>query len=223
MITQFIEATNFYDGGLNWGKFLLCKFDDRDWSYQATEADGALLSVMPGGRESWNPETSIFVVDLQTGEGSRFDLRTEPVAQLERHKIWVCPLFEPFLKWLFREIQSRPPGPGRFELTTLPAVAKFPASSALAGYRRAGPCDEAASEVTLQSPPFAAGASGVASSQVHILHHGVAVCGRMRGVPGSWPAGHSWVRLSEAGEATCEFCFTYCQELAAIIPQPRRA
>lgn len=137
MITHFIEATNFYDGGCNWGKFLITAFDGYDWLVPAVEAEGPLLAALPG-KERWNPETSAIVFDLQTGEGARFDLRGDPISQLERHKIWVCPMFEPFLVWLFALVQARPPGPERFRINNLPTVAKFPAHSALAGYRRPG-------------------------------------------------------------------------------------
>lgn len=40
---------------------------------------------------------------------------------------------------------------------------------------------------------------------VHILHHGLALCGQP-GLPCSWPKGHAWTRLDEAHAATCSGC-----------------
>lgn len=183
MLTRFIEATNIDHGGINWGKFLVAKFDSADWNVHAVEADGLLLEVLPG-KESWNRDTSVIVFDLQTGEGARFDLRTEPAMQLDKHRVWVCPMFAPFLDWLFKEIQSRPPGLGRFDITTLPAVAKFAAPSALAGHRRQGPT-------------------------VHILVHGRALCGfEADRVPGQWTPGHLWVDQYDTQSPTCADCKT---------------
>jgi hypothetical protein len=39
---------------------------------------------------------------------------------------------------------------------------------------------------------------------VHILHHGVALCGQP-GLPSTWPLGQRWVRLEDDG-ATCRGC-----------------
>jgi hypothetical protein len=44
-----------------------------------------------------------------------------------------------------------------------------------------------------------------AIKEVHVLHHGFALCG-LRGVPSEWPDGHRWVRLSEKKRATCGVC-----------------
>lgn len=137
MISRFIEATNIQHGGLNWGKFLLAKFEESDWQYQAVEAPGhALLAALPG-REPWRPE-HIIVFDLQTGEGLRVNPRGEPGVDLVKHRVWVCPLFEPFLYWMFDYLAGLPTA-WRGDIMRLPPVAYFKADSALAGYRRGGP------------------------------------------------------------------------------------
>jgi hypothetical protein len=45
------------------------------------------------------------VLDLQTGEGNIFYAVPSgyPKADLDKHKVWVCPLFEPFLGWLYQQ------------------------------------------------------------------------------------------------------------------------
>jgi hypothetical protein len=40
---------------------------------------------------------------------------------------------------------------------------------------------------------------------VHVLVGGWPLCGFSRDVPGSWPAGHRWVRVGEP-EANCPAC-----------------
>lgn len=35
-------------------------------------------------------------------------------------------------------------------------------------------------------------------SQLHLLHHGSAICGRMTGEPASWPDGHQWIGVNDA-------------------------
>lgn len=74
----------------------------------------------------------LLVVDLQTGEGAIFALGGFAKADLDKHKIWVCPLFEGFLNWLYSQ---------KFEqLEELPSVVKLnDPKSALYGYRREGP------------------------------------------------------------------------------------
>lgn len=54
---------------------------------------------------------------------------------------------------------------------------------------------------------------------VHLLHHGWALCG-LRGVPGDWAAGHSWIGLNEPDEqkATCAGCKTAAETLRRTAP-----
>lgn len=50
---------------------------------------------------------------------------------LQRHKVWVCPLFEPFIAWLYAR--------GDVDPMTIPAHVDIPdAAFALAGHRRPG-------------------------------------------------------------------------------------
>lgn len=48
---------------------------------------------------------------------------------------------------------------------------------------------------------------------VHVLAMGGALCGRLRGVPGQWPDGHTWIGLPHVldsaemrAKVTCVFC-----------------
>lgn len=120
MILKFIEGTN----GFNWGKFLLMKFTADEWSY-ISKIDGFPLLRSRG----WGPE-HIWVMDVQTGEGFCTAHGGLAVADLQKHEVWVCPMFEPFLQWLYTQDVS--------DLTKLPAVVELEGESALAGYRRSG-------------------------------------------------------------------------------------
>lgn len=126
MITKIIEATNHDAGGMNWGKFLVGRFD-QEWAYQSQiDAGRALLP-----RVGWSPDT-LMVFDLQTGEGGLFRPGGLARADLHKHRIWVCPMFEPFLTWLYQQNLS--------DLQALPGVVQIAnPESALYGYRRRGP------------------------------------------------------------------------------------
>lgn len=128
MRTFIFEATN----GFNWGKFLVGQFTN-EWS-QLSEVDtGAPLLRARG----WNLE-HVLVVDLETGEGAIFAVRpnAHPPADLQKHKIWVCPLFEPFLTWLYKQDQHR-----LHELSRVVQLHDAPGD--LYGYRRNGqPCGQ---------------------------------------------------------------------------------
>lgn len=123
MKTKIIEATN---GPRNWGKFLLGRFDS-EWSYRSVvNTDARLL-----GSIGWSPQ-HLLVMDLQTGEGSIFKPFGSARADLQKHRIWVCPLFEPFLTWLYDQDLS--------DLDRLPAHVDLPeAAFHQFGYRRPGP------------------------------------------------------------------------------------
>jgi hypothetical protein len=119
--TKIIETTN----RLNWGKFLLCRLDD-EWSARSAVSG----SRMPLLREiGWSPE-HLWVLDLQTGEGAFFLPGRHAKADLNRHKIWVCPMFEPFLEWLYQQDLA--------DLDALPALVELHAEFAFYGYRRTG-------------------------------------------------------------------------------------
>jgi hypothetical protein len=123
MITKIIEATN---GELNWGKFMLGKFDANEWHYRSVVAEQPLLRGI-----GTNP-ACLWVLDLQTGEGAYFRPHGNAHADLNKHKIWVCPLFEPFLTWLYKQDVT--------DFDKLPDLVDLPeAEFAFAGYRRPGP------------------------------------------------------------------------------------
>jgi hypothetical protein len=124
MKTKFIEATN---GPQNWGKFMVGRFEKEEWyrSSAVTERSSLLRAV------GWAPD-SLLVLDLQTGEGAIFNPGGLASADLEKHRIWVCPLFEPFLTWLYEQDLA--------DLDRLPAHVDLPrAEFAMQGHRRPGP------------------------------------------------------------------------------------
>ena len=123
MITKLIEATNIAVGGPNWGKFLVGRFDN-EWEYQSRIDRGTLLS-----RIGW-AKNVIMVFDLQTGEGALFRPGGLASADLNKHRIWVCPMFEPFLAWLYKQDLT--------DLQALPAIVELDDPGSFQGYRREG-------------------------------------------------------------------------------------
>ena len=131
MIHTIIEVTN----GFNWGKFLVARFDD-EWSYRSAidtmnSSTGALpIRLLPS--LGWGRDHFLFL-DLQTGEGAIFRHGGMARADLNKHRIWVCPMAEPALLWLYSQDLS--------DLTALPALVELTeaeAPSAMQGYRRTG-------------------------------------------------------------------------------------
>lgn len=123
MQVKLIEATNIDAGGFNWGKFMLGRFDS-EWERRSMVGDRPLLPSIGWGAEH------LLVMDLQTGEGAIFRPGGHAAADLNtKHQIWVCPLFEPFLTWLYKQDLA--------DLTKLPDLVQIPdPTSALRGYRR---------------------------------------------------------------------------------------
>ena len=124
MISRFIEATDGTE--FNWGKFVLMRFDESEWKYQSAIEERSLLSGRGWCREH------LIAFDLQTGEGAFFLPGGLAAHDLnDKHKIWVCPLFEPFLDWLYHQDTS--------DLEALPPLVNLGnVPTSLAGYRRAG-------------------------------------------------------------------------------------
>jgi hypothetical protein len=122
MLTKIVEVTNEF----NWGKFMLARFD-KEWGHRSALSG----SQAPLLREiGWGPE-HLWVLDLQTGEGAFFRLGGLARADLNKHKIWVCPMFEPFLEWLYQQDVT--------DLSVLPDLVRLPeAEASFAGYRRSG-------------------------------------------------------------------------------------
>lgn len=128
MITKIIEVTN---NNQNWGKFMLCR-PDVEWERKALitgePSSLPLLRTCGWGREHF------WVLDLQTGEGAYFLPGGLATADLNDHRIWVCPMFEPFLKWLYAQDSAM-----LKDFTQLPDVVNLPdAKFAMYGYRRKG-------------------------------------------------------------------------------------
>lgn len=126
MITRFIEATN---GPQNWGKFMVGRFTDEEWQRRSVVSNyyqsgwPTLLSAV-----GWS-KPHVLVLDLQTGEGAIVCPGGSAPADLNKHQIWVCPLFEPFLTWLYKQ--------DLLDLEKLPAHVDLPdAPFAMQGYRR---------------------------------------------------------------------------------------
>lgn len=122
MITKFIEASDATE--FNWGKFMVCRFDPGEWARQSEIEKRSLLLA-----RGWTHE-NVLVVDLQTGEGAIFRPGGLADADLnEKHQIWVCPMFQPFLVWLYaQDLTDLKALPGIVNLGNVP--------TSLYGYRR---------------------------------------------------------------------------------------
>ena len=126
MITKFIEATNDKAGGGNWGKFMVARFDEAEWARRSSVDTRLMLQA-----RGWSPE-HVLVLDLQTGEGAMFAPHGFHRADLQKHAVWVCPLFEPFLGWLYKQDLT--------DLEKLPLTVQLPITTTqLYGHRRPGP------------------------------------------------------------------------------------
>jgi hypothetical protein len=130
--TKIIEAVQSKAEPGNWGKFMVAEPDTEFGRKSAvnTEFSGSLLTSI-----GWTWQ-HVWVLDLQTGEGAFFKPGGLARADLEKHRIWVCPLFEPFLEWLYEQFRKA----DDLDLDELPEVVELPgAAFAFAGYRRPGP------------------------------------------------------------------------------------
>jgi len=132
MIVHLIEAANVG----NWGKFALLRWSPEELRIPSTLPGYESYPVITPGRKFGHDET--MVIDLQTGEGAAFILgggECEARYQLnQKHQIWVCPLYEPFLVWLHEQ-----PGleRGAGDITALPRFVELPeAEFSFSGYRR---------------------------------------------------------------------------------------
>lgn len=124
MKLHVIEASN----GFNWGKFAVGR-PDEEWKWRSEVSDVSLPLLREVG---WDHK-HIFVIDLQTGEGARFLPDGIAKYDLDKHQIHVCPLFEPFLTWLYDQNLT--------DLDALPTTITLDAPGALYGYRRPGLSD----------------------------------------------------------------------------------
>lgn len=114
---------------------MLGRFTPEQWEYRSAVCEEGGFGPAPllAGR-GW-VQDHLLVFDLQTGEGAMFLPRPDrnPSYELnQKHQIWVCPLFEPFLHWLYKQDLS--------DLTALPRSVDLPdAEFAFSGHRRKGP------------------------------------------------------------------------------------
>ncbi len=121
METKIIEVTN---GEQNWGKFMLGRFTS-EWLVKSEVSSTNLLNGIGHGPKD------LLVLDLETCEGAIFSPHGYAHYDLEKHRIWVCPMFEPFLEWLYKQDLS--------DLNALPAYIDLPGVSfEIAGHRRKG-------------------------------------------------------------------------------------
>lgn len=129
MKTRIIEATHGPLG--NWGRFMVGRFDTAEWEPLSKVANGQRV-MRTAGR---NPLRDVLVLDLVTGEGAIFALGGLASADLHKHQVWVCPLFEPFLTWLYGQCQAPE------DIDALPPLVTLTfeeAPFAVHGYRRPG-------------------------------------------------------------------------------------
>lgn len=96
MKSIIIEATS---GDGRWGKFLVAKFDTEEWTRSRPLLSTRANFILNIGRDP----SCVIVFDLFTGEGALFIPGGLASADLDKHKIRVCPLFEPFLAWLYKQ------------------------------------------------------------------------------------------------------------------------
>jgi hypothetical protein len=125
MKTKIIEATN---GPRNWGKFLLGQMTTIEWSRRSVVDTDTRLPLLRA--IGWSLD-HIWVLDLQTCEGAAFKPGGLVKADLQKHRVWVCPLFEPFLEWLYQQDLT--------SLDKLPDHVELDAPFQFNGYRRPGP------------------------------------------------------------------------------------
>lgn len=99
MVTHFIEASD----GIAHGKFMLARLDGAELRVRSALPgfEGERLQRVGGARRLNHRST--LVLDLQTGNGAAFFIGTGYWrADLERTgPIHVCPMFRPFLAWLY--------------------------------------------------------------------------------------------------------------------------
>lgn len=123
METKIIEFASV-EG--NWGKFLIGRMDT-EWEVPSNvDTDRPVMRF-----RGWSPK-HLWVMDLETGEGALFMPGGYARGDLNKHRIWVCPLFEPFLTWLYQQDLA--------DLSALPSAVQLEGVPLQTyGYRRPGP------------------------------------------------------------------------------------
>ncbi len=134
MDTVFIEAGQTKSGP-NWGKFMIGRFTEEEWARKSeTLVDFGSLGVRNHvllRACGWREDGKLVVVDLQSGDGEIVGPNGSGKADLSKHQVWVCPMFEPMLEWLYTQDLSN--------LSKLPKRILLPdAEFQMSGYRREG-------------------------------------------------------------------------------------
>lgn len=125
MRTIFIEAED--ESKFNFGKFMLGIFGEEEWQYDSVIDKGRRLLDL----RRWTKQ-HILILDCATGEGALFLLGGNAEADLEKHRVWVCPLYQPFLTWLYKHYNEN-------GLEGLPNYVNLgKCETAISGYRRSG-------------------------------------------------------------------------------------
>jgi hypothetical protein len=130
--SKFLEVTN----KANWAKLQLLQWEPSDLARPSLVQKGKVLlnAVQVRRGDAADPLTAVFVRDLQTQEGCEFYPSPEAdcKTQLDMHRVWVCPLFYPFVSWLFANYQG--------DVTSLPDLVELADSKKqeYQGYRRPG-------------------------------------------------------------------------------------
>lgn len=129
MRIKIVEVTQDKGAGFNWGKMMIGEFTPEEWNTGSVIGDHRSLLAARG----WGPNHRL-VLDLETGEGALFSFPIGSAsADLNKHRVWVCPMFEPLMEHLQAIRWSG-------DLDELPDVIELPdAPAAMAGYRRPGP------------------------------------------------------------------------------------
>lgn len=136
MKSKFVEASHSLEGAGNWGKFMIARFTEEEWARRSAMPDAHGQRLLSG--RGW-ALAHVMVFDLQTGEGAMFRPGGLASSDLNKHKIWVCPLFEPFLAWFYQWCRANP---GTW-WDDLPQIVALPdAEFSLFGFRRPGPPPE---------------------------------------------------------------------------------
>lgn len=95
MQNVFIETTK------GWGKFMVARFDSELQLPSTMLRPDSPYPILLS-RLGWG-SLDIIVFDLTTREGAAFTPGGNAHDDLEQHKIEVCPLFESFLEWLYKQ------------------------------------------------------------------------------------------------------------------------
>lgn len=142
MKSKIVEAVG--GGDFNWGKFMVLQWEAEDWdrtSVVVKEYDGRDRRLLPYIGHNAGDLT---IIDLQTCEGAVFSPGGLASADLNKHRVWVCVLFEPFLDWLYQFYNTHYANEGRpFDVLDIPDKLEFQSHPReLQGFRREGPLHE---------------------------------------------------------------------------------